>query len=199
MGWSATTGQVDPGLYDQLSETFVLDEEMRRKLSDLNPKASLRVANRLLEAHERSYWNPDENNWTLEKGADELEDKVEGVGHGRIIKEYKLWSISNEKEVPNLRVRTVRVSTSKIGSDMKIDPQKYLQSMEKGGLVINNVSNLSAAFSKLAESPSIGCDQKHDSTFTLTGRLVPTVDTLKEVDFMRRNSSRRFCLWVTME
>ena len=81
LGWSATTGQVDPDLYDQLSETFVLDEEMRKKLSDLNPKASLRVANRLLEAHERSYWNPDENTLdALRRGADELEDKVEGVG-----------------------------------------------------------------------------------------------------------------------
>ena len=30
----------------------------------------------------------------------------------------------------------------------------------------------------------IGCDPKHDSTFTLTGSLVPTViDILKEVDF----------------
>ena len=81
LGWSATTGQVDPDLYDQLSETFVLDEEMRRKLSELNPKASLRVANRLLEAHERDYWQPDQDTLdALRKGADELEDKVEGVG-----------------------------------------------------------------------------------------------------------------------
>ena len=81
LGWSATTGQVDPDLYDQLSETFVLDEEMRRKLSELNPKASLRVANRLLEAHEREYWHPDQDTLdALRKGADELEDKVEGVG-----------------------------------------------------------------------------------------------------------------------
>jgi magnesium chelatase subunit H len=81
LGWSATTGQVDPDLYDQLSETFVLDEEMRRKLSELNPKASLRVANRLLEAHEREYWQPDQDTLdALRKGADELEDKVEGVG-----------------------------------------------------------------------------------------------------------------------
>ena len=61
LGWSATTGQVDPDLYDQLSETFVLDEEMRRKLVELNPKASLRVANRLLEAHERDYLQPDQD------------------------------------------------------------------------------------------------------------------------------------------
>ena len=81
LGWSATTGQVDPDLYDQLSETFVLDEEMRRKLAELNPKASLRVANRLLEAHEREYWQPDQDTLdALRKGADELEDKVEGIG-----------------------------------------------------------------------------------------------------------------------
>jgi magnesium chelatase subunit H len=81
LGWSATTGQVDPDLYGQLSETFVLDEEMRKKLSDLNPQASLRVANRLLEAHERSYWSPDEDTLeALRRGADELEDKVEGIG-----------------------------------------------------------------------------------------------------------------------
>ena len=66
---------------DQLSETFVLDEEMRKKLAELNPKASLRVANRLLEAHERDYWQPDQDTLdALRKGADELEDKVEGVG-----------------------------------------------------------------------------------------------------------------------
>ena len=50
-------------------------------MSELNPKASLRVANRLLEAHEREYWQPDQDTLdALRKGADELEDKVEGVG-----------------------------------------------------------------------------------------------------------------------
>ena len=33
---------------------------MRERLAALNPTASARVANRLLEAHERSYWQPDE-------------------------------------------------------------------------------------------------------------------------------------------
>lgn len=56
----------------------------------------------------------------------------------------------------------------------------------KGGIGKSTTSsNLSAAFSKLGHRVlQIGCDPKHDSTFTLTGRLVPTViDTLKEVDF----------------
>ncbi|GFE64634.1 magnesium chelatase subunit H [Litoreibacter roseus] len=81
MGWSATTGQVEPWVYQRLSETFVLDEEMRRRLADLNPAASVRMANRLIEAHERNYWQPDEDTLTaLQAGADELEDAMEGVG-----------------------------------------------------------------------------------------------------------------------
>ena len=80
LGWSATTGQVEPWVYGKLSETFILDEEMRRRLASLNPAASLRVANRLMEAHDRSYWEPDEE--TLEALRDslaELEDNLEGV------------------------------------------------------------------------------------------------------------------------
>ncbi|RED12927.1 magnesium chelatase subunit H [Pontivivens insulae] len=81
LGWSATTGQVDPSIYARLSETFVLDEEMRRRLADLNPAASARMANRLLEAHEREYWQPDaETLEALQQGADELEDHLEGIG-----------------------------------------------------------------------------------------------------------------------
>jgi len=56
----------------------------------------------------------------------------------------------------------------------------------KGGIGKSTTSsNLSAAFTKLGKRVlQIGCDPKHDSTFTLTGKLQPTViDTLKEVDF----------------
>ena len=42
MGWSATTGQVQPWVYQQLSETFVLDPAMRERLAKLNPTASAR-------------------------------------------------------------------------------------------------------------------------------------------------------------
>jgi magnesium chelatase subunit H len=61
----------------------VLDEEMRRRLAELNPTASARVANRLLEAHERQYWTPDENMLeALQRAGDELEDRLEGVVEG---------------------------------------------------------------------------------------------------------------------
>jgi magnesium chelatase subunit H len=80
MGWSATTGQVEPWVYQRLSETFVLDEEMRKRLADLNPVASSRMANRLLEASDRAYWTPDpETLAALQDAADALEDQVEGV------------------------------------------------------------------------------------------------------------------------
>ncbi len=80
MGWSATTGQVAPWVYQKLTQTFLLDEEMRNRLADLNPKASARVANRLIEASERDYWTPDEETLdALRKAGDELEDRLEGV------------------------------------------------------------------------------------------------------------------------
>jgi len=80
MGWSATTGHVAPWVYERLTETFLLDEAMRRRLAQLNPQASARVANRLLEAHERNYWTPDEDMLeALRQAGEELEDALEGV------------------------------------------------------------------------------------------------------------------------
>ena len=80
VGWSATTGQVDPWVYQRISETFVLDEEMRQRLADLNPTASSRMANRLLEASDRNYWQPDaETLAALQDAADALEDQLEGI------------------------------------------------------------------------------------------------------------------------
>jgi magnesium chelatase subunit H len=80
MGWSATTQQVDPWIYQQISETYVLDEAMRRRLADLNPIASSRMAKRLLEASDRNYWAPDAATLkALREASDELEDRLEGV------------------------------------------------------------------------------------------------------------------------
>jgi magnesium chelatase subunit H len=80
MGWSATTDQVAPWIYQQISETFVLDKAMRQRLMELNPKASARMANRLLEAHERNYWAPDaEALQALRDAGNEMEDRLEGI------------------------------------------------------------------------------------------------------------------------
>ncbi|MFY8193651.1 ferredoxin:protochlorophyllide reductase (ATP-dependent) iron-sulfur ATP-binding protein [Novosphingobium sp. B1] len=56
----------------------------------------------------------------------------------------------------------------------------------KGGIGKSTTSsNLSTAFSKLGHRVlQIGCDPKHDSTFTLTKKLMPTViDVLESVEF----------------
>lgn len=80
MGWSATTGQVQPWVYKELSETFLLDPVMRNRLAKLNPTASMRVATRLIEASDRNYWQPDADTLAaLRQASDELEDRLEGV------------------------------------------------------------------------------------------------------------------------
>lgn len=81
LGWSATTGQVAPWVYQQLSETYVLDPAMRERLARLNPTASVKIANRLIEAQERNYWSPDATTMeALRRAGEELEDQLEGVG-----------------------------------------------------------------------------------------------------------------------
>ncbi|MEE4014861.1 magnesium chelatase subunit H [Roseibium sp. FZY0029] len=80
LGWSATTGGVDPWVYQKITETYVLDEAMRRRLSELNPASAARVAARLLEAQERDYWQPDaETLEALRRAGEELEDRLEGL------------------------------------------------------------------------------------------------------------------------
>ena len=80
MGWSATTGQVQPWVYQKATETFVLDEAMRDRLATLNPKAAVKLANRLLEAQRREFWNPDaETLAALERASEDLEDRLEGI------------------------------------------------------------------------------------------------------------------------
>ena len=83
MGWSATTGQVQPWVYEQLTQAFMLDPEMRRRLAELNPTASARLASRLLEASDRQFWQPDPSVLkALREASEELEDRLEGVYEG---------------------------------------------------------------------------------------------------------------------
>ena len=69
---------------------------------------------------------------------------------------------------------------------VRIETAKVFSVYGKGGIGKSTTSsNLSVAFSKLGKRVlQIGCDPKHDSTFTLTKRLAPTViDVLESVNF----------------
>jgi magnesium chelatase subunit H len=80
LGWSATTEQVEPWVYRELTKTYILDAKMRDRLAELNPKASVKLAYRLIEASERQYWHPDpETLAALVRAGDALEDRLEGA------------------------------------------------------------------------------------------------------------------------
>lgn len=68
----------------------------------------------------------------------------------------------------------------------RIDGARVLAIYGKGGIGKSTTSsNLSAALALQGKRVlQVGCDPKHDSTFTLTKTMIPTViDTLAEVDF----------------
>jgi magnesium chelatase subunit H len=71
-GWSATADAVDPWIYTEIAKTFLLDATMFNRLQELNPHSVRSLVKRLLEAHDRGYWNPDEE--ILEKLRDTLDD-----------------------------------------------------------------------------------------------------------------------------
>jgi light-independent protochlorophyllide reductase subunit L len=74
----------------------------------------------------------------------------------------------------------------KLDPSLEIGTAKVFAVYGKGGIGKSTTSsNLSVAFSKLGKRVlQIGCDPKHDSTFTLTKKLMPTViDVLESVNF----------------
>ena len=79
-GWSATADAVDGWIYDEVAETYVLDETMLERLGALNPASARSLVARLLEAHGRGFWDADAG--VVEKLRDAfagLEDRLEGV------------------------------------------------------------------------------------------------------------------------
>ena len=186
LGWSATTGQVAPWVYQQIAQTYMLDAEMRERMAALNPTASSKIANRLIEAHERQYWSPDEA--TLEQPAPRRRRA------GRPARRHKRGDRRmNTTTLPPDLHRALPSRADGEGSvQVQMDPALQIGNAQvfavygKGGIGKSTTSsNLSVAFSKLGKRVlQIGCDPKHDSTFTLTKRLVPTViDVLETVNF----------------
>ncbi|WHT17609.1 cobaltochelatase subunit CobN [Crossiella sp. CA-258035] len=59
-GYDATTGVVADWMYEKLAESYVLDEENHKFLTEANPWALHGIAERLLEAAERKLWESPE-------------------------------------------------------------------------------------------------------------------------------------------
>jgi magnesium chelatase subunit H len=79
-GWSATADAVDDWVYTEVAQTFVLDEAMLLRLSQLNPHSARSLVARLLEAEGRGYWAAEkEVVERLREVFAELEDRLEGV------------------------------------------------------------------------------------------------------------------------
>jgi magnesium chelatase subunit H len=80
MGWSATADAVDNWVYEDTNTTFFKDEEMSKRLMDLNPNSFRKMVTTLLEANGRGYWETSEKN--LDKLRDlyqQVEDRIEGI------------------------------------------------------------------------------------------------------------------------
>jgi magnesium chelatase subunit H len=83
LGWSATTGQVAPWVYQQMAQTLMMDGALRERMASLNATAASKIAERLIEATERRYWSPDESIMqALRNVALDLEDRMEGISVG---------------------------------------------------------------------------------------------------------------------
>ncbi|KOP26036.1 magnesium chelatase [Hapalosiphon sp. MRB220] len=80
MGWSATAGAVDNWVYEDVNTTFIQDEEMQKRLMNMNPHSFRKIVTTLLEVNGRGYWETSESN--LEKLRElyqEVEDRIEGI------------------------------------------------------------------------------------------------------------------------
>ncbi len=58
-GWETTTQAVDDWIFDDITRTYVVDQEMRSEFEEKNPWALEEIGRRLLEAHERGLWDAD--------------------------------------------------------------------------------------------------------------------------------------------
>ena len=59
-GWDATTDAVDDRIFDDITKTFVANEENRQFFMENNPWALEEMSRRLLEAADRGLWEPED-------------------------------------------------------------------------------------------------------------------------------------------
>ena len=80
IGWSGTVSFQDSWVYDQAADTYALDADMARRLQEANPEAFRNIVGRMLEAHGRGFWQPDEEKLEKLRQLYELTDEeLEGI------------------------------------------------------------------------------------------------------------------------
>lgn len=80
MGWSATADAVDNWVYEDVNTTFIQDEEMCKRLMNMNPNSFRKMVGTLLEVNGRGYWETSEENLErLQELYQEVEDRIEGI------------------------------------------------------------------------------------------------------------------------
>ena len=60
LGFAATTGKVENWIFEEIANKFIFDEEIRNRLYENNPYATIKIAELLLESAKRGYWKAEE-------------------------------------------------------------------------------------------------------------------------------------------
>ncbi|MBA2853514.1 cobaltochelatase CobN [Methanococcus maripaludis] len=82
-GWSATTKMVNDWVFDEITEQYILDDEMREWFKENNIYACEEIARRLIEASARGLWDADEEKLEkLKEAYSELEGDLEELMDG---------------------------------------------------------------------------------------------------------------------
>lgn len=79
MGLAATTGAVEPWVYDSLCEKYVQDDELRRRMAENNPYAYMDILEQMEEYSRRGYWKASKEQLDAIRSAYlETENRIEG-------------------------------------------------------------------------------------------------------------------------
>ncbi|MEB3359264.1 MAG: magnesium chelatase subunit H [Synechococcales bacterium] len=80
MGWAGTVNFKENWVYDQAADTYALDGAMAERLRQANPEAFRNIVSRMLEAHGRGFWHPDDEKLErLRELYDQTDETLEGV------------------------------------------------------------------------------------------------------------------------
>ena len=80
MAWGATSDVTEDWMYDGLADKFLLDEDTKEWMQDVNPYAMMNILNRLEEAIERGLWDAsDDYRQKLRDLYLETEERIEEI------------------------------------------------------------------------------------------------------------------------